>query len=386
MMDALSMLGVTGGPKQKFEYELLQVLLYAIEFDTSPDKLQVCFEQLRERADLIDYNAMRNFLTRCIEKPEEIFERRLHPGYQPRKDLPAEPFPPGRLSLDPIIRWQKAHSKHGYQEAASFTRSDIDISNQDLEEVKKVDLEEHILRRANPSSPKVSTTINQQDPNSQQVRTSDSEALAGSPASKVDDVVNTMQPHSFVRALYDYKPINEHELSLQQGDHIKVLSRLDEEWWDGVRMRNKKRGWFPGDYCIPIMKSNVNVVGASEDASTPQPRPKSKGVGYDNSLMPSSLRLKVRLPWKGDEIRLVLRPGIAVEELQSKIDTNLERYTSVLSLADGSVMLDYLYEDEFFTIQTDEDVQFVCSALRGQFQAKLSPGVTPEIVLFLHEP
>jgi len=154
MTDALLRLHTTVNPKQKFEYELFQVLLYAIEFDTAPDRLQMCFEQLKERADLIGYNAMSDFLTTCIKWPEEIFERRLHTSYQPRKGLPAEPFPTGHVSLEAILHRRNTQPNYENQKPAYFGRDMYDSSANSLDPIA-IDPSGYI--EASPASRNVDT-------------------------------------------------------------------------------------------------------------------------------------------------------------------------------------------------------------------------------------
>jgi len=301
MIDAFIKLDITGCPKQNFAYDLIQVLLYAIEYDTSPDKLQLCFEQLRERAELIGYNVMSDFLTRSIQEPEQIFERRMHADYQPREGLPAEPFPSGPLSLDLITRWQK----HENPEAPSFTRSEIDdadISDQDLEEVKQDDPRKHILAREKPPAPlvlpKISTATNQRHPDSQKMTTSSMESSAGSEVVYTDNMVNTTKPR-FVRALYDHIAEDSSKyLSFQQHEVIEVFTRMDTGWSNGVRIFGNKSGWFPSHYCVPMTDSVADIAGVSEVESAPISRSKSKKALYDKELMPS-LRSRLESLRKG---------------------------------------------------------------------------------------
>jgi len=49
-----------------------------------------------------------------------------------------------------------------------------------------------------------------------------------------------------VEAKFDFNGQDESQLSFKKGDIIKVISRLDSGWWDGVC--NGERGWFPSNY------------------------------------------------------------------------------------------------------------------------------------------
>jgi endophilin-A len=48
------------------------------------------------------------------------------------------------------------------------------------------------------------------------------------------------------KALYDFEAENPEELDFKEGDNIKVLSRLDENWLQGEF--NGRQGRFPVTY------------------------------------------------------------------------------------------------------------------------------------------
>lgn len=50
------------------------------------------------------------------------------------------------------------------------------------------------------------------------------------------------------RALYNYKPRNEDELELTEGDVIEVMERCDDGWFVGLSRSTNEFGTFPGNY------------------------------------------------------------------------------------------------------------------------------------------
>lgn len=53
----------------------------------------------------------------------------------------------------------------------------------------------------------------------------------------------------YVRAKYDYTSEGENTvISLREGELLRVVSKLESGWWDGLNSEGK-RGWFPSNYC-----------------------------------------------------------------------------------------------------------------------------------------
>ncbi|KAA0190931.1 hypothetical protein HAZT_HAZT005600 [Hyalella azteca] len=60
--------------------------------------------------------------------------------------------------------------------------------------------------------------------------------------------VNTQQESVPYRALYNYKPQNEDELELKEGDVVMVMEKCDDGWYVGTSRRTSLFGTFPGNY------------------------------------------------------------------------------------------------------------------------------------------
>ncbi|XP_066495699.1 vinexin isoform X2 [Tiliqua scincoides] len=54
------------------------------------------------------------------------------------------------------------------------------------------------------------------------------------------------------QALYQYRPQNEDELELREGDRVDVMQQCDDGWFVGISRRTQKFGTFPGNYVAPV--------------------------------------------------------------------------------------------------------------------------------------
>ena len=96
---------------------------------------------------------------------------------------------------------------------------------------------------------------------------------------------------------------------------------------------------------------------------------------------PSQLKVKIKVPSEGHNTTLIVPYNITYQALRDRIDAKLQRNTNV-SLSAG-YKLKYLYDDEYVSIQTDEDVQTAFETWREQQQESLV-GQMGEIELYIH--
>uniref|UniRef100_A0A146LS83 Sorbin and SH3 domain-containing protein 2 n=3 Tax=Lygus hesperus TaxID=30085 RepID=A0A146LS83_LYGHE len=82
------------------------------------------------------------------------------------------------------------------------------------------------------------------------------------PQSKMSDIsmvsqslhIDTQSDPVPYRVLYNYKPQNDDELELKEGDVVYVMEKCDDGWYVGSLHRNGQFGTFPGNYVERIMQ------------------------------------------------------------------------------------------------------------------------------------
>ncbi|ETE59652.1 Vinexin, partial [Ophiophagus hannah] len=73
----------------------------------------------------------------------------------------------------------------------------------------------------------------------------------------------SQSPGKMYQALYHYRPQNEDELELQEGDRVDVMQQCDDGWFVGVSRRTQKFGTFPGNYVVPFLQPHWKVEMSS---------------------------------------------------------------------------------------------------------------------------
>jgi hypothetical protein len=62
-------------------------------------------------------------------------------------------------------------------------------------------------------------------------------------------------PLSVATALYDYDPQTDEEISIREGDYLRVYEKVDQDWW--FVKRDNDVGLVPATYVEEVMKSYV---------------------------------------------------------------------------------------------------------------------------------
>jgi cell division control protein 24 len=101
----------------------------------------------------------------------------------------------------------------------------------------------------------------------------------------------------------------------------------------------------------PASSFERTMTPASMDSRTMSPP-----LPNDGSNIPTQLKVKVHCPSAGSTMTLVVSTNISFQSLKDRIDAKLQRSTSV-SLSQGQVKLKYLDDNDYVSIQSDEDVQ-----------------------------
>jgi cell division control protein 24 len=129
---------------------------------------------------------------------------------------------------------------------------------------------------------------------------------------------------------------------------------------------------------------------------TPSPPPAPASVagtprpGSGSGALPTQLKVKVHCSTGGggssiNSMTFVVPINISFQSLKDRIDVKLQRSsTNTLStLSSGHVKLKYLDDDDFVSIQSDEDVQMAFETWRESQKAQLVGGGIGEIELYI---
>jgi cell division control protein 24 len=124
-----------------------------------------------------------------------------------------------------------------------------------------------------------------------------------------------------------------------------------------------------------------NYYPSQQPPPTSAPRPSDARPGSSDTPLPSQLKVKVHCPSAGSTMTLVVGANISYQFLKDRIDAKLQRSTNV-SLSSGQVKLKYIDEDDFVSIQSDEDVQTAFETWKEQQRDHMLSGSLGEIELY----
>ena len=69
------------------------------------------------------------------------------------------------------------------------------------------------------------------------------------------------------RAQFNYRPQNEDELELHDGDLVYVMEKCDDGWFVGTSDRTKEFGTFPGNYVRLVRKYTIKIIPFSNNVN-----------------------------------------------------------------------------------------------------------------------
>jgi cell division control protein 24 len=160
------------------------------------------------------------------------------------------------------------------------------------------------------------------------------------------------------------------------------------------RMPAQAQGNAPRDRSQPARHAQEPTYQAYEDAGGRQPgfargqapmqqdgRPLSPRSEDGAAPGPTQLKVKVQCPQAGATYTLVVAINISYQSLKDRIDAKLQRSTN-LSLSSNQLKLKYLDEDDYVSIQSDEDVQIAFETWKEQHMDQIVAGQLGEIELY----
>ncbi|XP_050393870.1 uncharacterized protein LOC126811885 [Patella vulgata] len=155
------------------------------------------------------------------------------------------PTPPPQPSPSAFNQSRFPATQFGYRQQQQQSPGALRSQSNPLSPINQ-ELEQRILGQIkpqlSPTQPKKQVTINT-------VTRQEAKPVATKPSygvkSKVPDDDLAINRY---RAIYMYKPQNEDELELQEGDEIYVMEQCDDGWYVGTSGRTGNFGTFPGNY------------------------------------------------------------------------------------------------------------------------------------------
>lgn len=78
------------------------------------------------------------------------------------------------------------------------------------------------------------------------------------------------ETNAVAKVTFDYDAENDDELTLKEGDIVKVLNQEEEGWWKGEL--NGKIGVFPANF-VELVKGSVSMTESQPVSVTPHQEP-----------------------------------------------------------------------------------------------------------------
>uniref|UniRef100_A0A2S2R034 Ephexin-1 n=1 Tax=Sipha flava TaxID=143950 RepID=A0A2S2R034_9HEMI len=85
------------------------------------------------------------------------------------------------------------------------------------------------------------------------------EAMSPPISSNPDETLYNEWDCPQVYSEHPYTAVQPDELSLQSGDIVKVLTKMNDGWYHGERIRDGEKGWFPGNYTSEIASQHARA-------------------------------------------------------------------------------------------------------------------------------
>ncbi|XP_064385333.1 rho guanine nucleotide exchange factor 5-like isoform X3 [Halichondria panicea] len=67
-----------------------------------------------------------------------------------------------------------------------------------------------------------------------------------------------------VQAIFDYRGTQPDELDLQRGDVVKVYRKMADGWYEGEKLRDLRKGWFPSNFCVEVQNEHTRARNLRE--------------------------------------------------------------------------------------------------------------------------
>lgn len=137
----------------------------------------------------------------------------------------------------------------------------------------------------------------------------------------------------------------------------------------------------------PGSQGGPRQIPSTERAYSPEARRSGESIlahaqATSNGNTPTQLKVKVHCPSAGSSMVLVVPITISYQSLKDRIDAKLQRSTN-LNLTSGQVKLKYLDDDDFVSIQSDEDVQMAFETWKESQRSAAVTGGLGEIELYI---